>query len=380
MTDPPDTPTTRIRVTYRLEVGGGESAEERTAELAREQTVELPDACLSDELRAGVVGRVERVDAVEEGVFRAVVSFEPDLVGGELGPLMNLLFGNVSMQAAVRVEEVAWPSAFLDRLAGPRFGLPGLRDVCAADGRPLVCAALKPLGLSARALAGRARELALAGVDLIKDDHSLLDQPAAPFAERVRRCQEAVREANAETGGGAVYFPNLAGDSRLPERVEQVLEAGCYGALVSPMVLGLGTVAALADETGLALLGHPALAGAFFRSDHGIVAPVLLGELFRMAGCDGVIYPNAGGRFELSTATCEAINDALTRKLGHLLPAVPVPGGGLDPERVPEWVGRYGNDIMLLLGTGLYRQGDLRGAAERLVAAAHGAAAGPRGG
>jgi len=45
-----------------------------------------------------------------------------------------------------------------------------------------------------------------AGVDLIKDDHSLADQTSAPFAERVERCQEAVVRANDETGGNALYF------------------------------------------------------------------------------------------------------------------------------------------------------------------------------
>jgi len=52
-----------------------------------------------------------------------------------------------------------------------------------------------------------------AGVDLIKDDHSLADQTSAPFAERVERCQEAVVRANGETGGNALYFPNVTKQS-----------------------------------------------------------------------------------------------------------------------------------------------------------------------
>ncbi len=365
------TPRQRLEITYLLRTGPGEGARARAREIALEQTVELPEGAFSEALEEAVVGRIESVEELGGDRARATISYAPGLAAGDLPQLLNLLFGNVSMKAGVRLEAVAWPAAVLDALPGPRFGIAGLRRLCGVKGRPLLATALKPLGLTAKALAALARDFALAGIDVVKDDHSLADQPPAPFAERVGRCFEAVERANRESGGGTLYLPNLTGPvERLDERLEAIRRAGGRGALVSPLVLGLDAVRRLAGTSGLALLGHPALAGAFFGAEHGIAPAVLLGELFRMAGCDGVIYPNAGGRFVLPLAECEAINARLRGPLGGLAPAFPVPGGGIDARRVPEWIERFGSDTIFLLGSSLYAGGDPRRAAERLVVAA----------
>ena len=125
----------------------------------------------------------------------------------------------------------------------------------------------------------------------------------------------------------------------------------------------------LADDGGLALLAHPALAGGYFQAGHGIAPELLLGQLFRIAGSDAVIYPNAGGRFPFSEATCRAINGALGGPLGSLRPAWPMPGGGIDVERVPHWIDRYGNDVIFLIGGSLYSRPDRVRAAAELVEA-----------
>ena len=246
----------------------------------------------------------------------------------------------------------------------------GLRELTGAHGRPLLCTALKPLGLSAPQLAQLTYGFARAGVDLIKDDHSLVDQTSAPFAERVERCQEAVVRANDETGGNALYFPNVTSDpSQMMERAGAARRAGCRGVLVNALPAGLGAVGEIAATTGLAIMSHPALAGAFFQADHGFAPELLLGELFRVAGSDAVIYPNVGGRFTFSAATCAAINARLRAPLGPVAPAFPAPGGGIDAARVPQWIERYGADTIFLIGGSLYAQPDPIAAAGQVVAA-----------
>ncbi|PYP10968.1 MAG: hypothetical protein DMD56_07775 [Gemmatimonadetes bacterium] len=246
----------------------------------------------------------------------------------------------------------------------------GLRELTGARGRPLLCTALKPLGLTAPQLAQLAYGFARAGIDLIKDDHSLADQTTAPFRERVERCQEAVARANDATGGNALYFPNVtSGPVGMLERAGVARAAGCRGVVVNALPAGLGAVSAIAAATGLAIMSHPSLAGAFFQPAHGISPEVLLGDLFRVAGSDGVIYPNAGGRFTFSEATCAAINARLRGPLGPVSPSFPVPAGGIDAARVPHWIDRYGADTIFLIGGSLYAQADPTTAAERLVAA-----------
>jgi ribulose-bisphosphate carboxylase large chain len=235
-----------------------------------------------------------------------------------------------------------------------------LRALTMAGERPLLCTALKPVGLSARELAERAADFARGGIDIIKDDHGLADQPTAPFAERLARCQEVIERVNATHGTRALYFPNVtAPAARLRERLDAARAAGCRGVLVSPWLVGLDTLRLIRDDYGLAILAHPALTGSLFGRSAGIAPELVLGDLFRLAGADAVIYPNTGGRFDFSAAICERLNHHLRRPLGGALPAMPVPAGGMNVRSAAHWARRYGPDTMLLIGGSLYAQGDL---------------------
>ncbi len=365
----PSPVTERLRVTYRVTCGAGEDPAAKAEDIAYEQTVELPPGCVSPDVAARVVGRVEAVEPAGDGSWTAVVSFDRGLAGDDLGQIVNLLFGNISMKTGVLLSEIAWPETLLAQLGGPGFGIEGLRALAGVQRRPMLCAALKPLGLSARELAEICFQFALGGIDVVKDDHGLADQETAPFRERVERCQAAVARANRETGGRSIYFPHVTGPvAALRERADFARRSGCRGVLVSPLLVGLDTVRDL-RSSGLAVMAHPALAGGFFNQGHGIAAGVLLGDLFRVAGSDAVIYPNVGGRFTLSAASCEAINASLRRPLGPLKPAFPAPAGGIDVARVPEWIDRYGVDTIFLIGGSLYAQQDLAGASRRLLEA-----------
>jgi ribulose-bisphosphate carboxylase large chain len=361
--------TMRLRVTYHLACSSRLAAA-KARDIAFEQTVELPADAVSADIAARVAGRVESVEALARGRSRAVISFDPGVVCGDMPQLLNLLFGNISLKAGIVIAGLEWPAELLTALRGPRLGIAGLRELTGARGRPLLCTALKPLGLSALQLAHLAYGFARAGIDLIKDDHSLADQTPAPFRERVERCGEAVARANGETGGNALYFPNVTSSpSETLERAGVAQRAGCRGVVVNALPAGLGAVGAIAAATGLAIMSHPSLAGAFFQPDHGIAPEVLLGDLFRVAGSDAVIYPNVGGRFTFSEATCAAINARLRGPLGPVSPSFPVPAGGIDAARVPHWVERYGADTIFLIGGSLYAQPEPATAAERLVAA-----------
>jgi ribulose-bisphosphate carboxylase large chain len=367
-------PASRLRLTYELAARGSTGARQRARDLAREQTVEVPPGIASPGLERRVAGRVEAVTRLGRGRFRVAISYPPEVVGESAGQLWNLLYGNISLQGGVRLAEAQWPAALLRRLPGlpgPRHGLSGVRAACgAAPGRALLCGVLKPLGLDPRALARRARDLARGGVDLVKDDHNLADQRWAPFAERVARCQEAVERANAASGGRTLYLPHLGGGGGdLAARLEQLRARGCRGALVTPLLVGAEGLAWLARESGLVLLAHPALSGAFFGRRQGIAPEVLLGDLFRLGGADGVVYPNAGGRFPIGLAACRRIHARLRAPLGAVRPAFPVLGGGIDAARLAHWMRVYGPDTIFLIGGSIYRrglQGDLRAAAARL--------------
>lgn len=368
-TDPVRDSPERLRITYRLTCAEGEDPDAKARNIAWEQTVELPEGWIPPDVEQRIVGEVEAMEPLDAGRWKAVISYDPVTVGADLPQLLNLLFGNISLKAGILVTGLDLPPSLLGRFPGPQRGIEGVREVCGVEARrPLLSVAAKPLGLTADALADLCYRLARAGIDIVKDDHGLADQETAPFRERVERCQQATLRANTETGGRSLYFPNITGPaSTLEERVRLARAAGCRGALVSPLLVGLDTVRWLAESSGLAILSHPALAGAFLHEDHGIAADVLLGTICRLIGSDGVIYPNVGGRFPFSLDTCEAINRKLRAPLGHLRPAFPVAAGGIEAARVPYWTARYGPDTIFLVSSSLYAQPDLEGAARSLV-------------
>ena len=100
------------------------------------------------------------------------------------------------------VADVVMPRRVLADYPGPKFGVEGLRRLVGVPRGPMIMTALKPMGSSTAELARMAYEFAKGGIDIIKDDHGLADQPYSPYDERVRACAAAVARANAETTGG----------------------------------------------------------------------------------------------------------------------------------------------------------------------------------
>lgn len=360
--------TEQLTVTYHLHCQPGESVEAKARDIGLEQTIELSYELARERDWLGYAGRVETLDHLYGDTYRAVLHYPAEAVGGELSQLLNLLFGNISLKDGIEVTAIDWPRTLLRQLGGPGHGIAGLRQACNAPDRALLCTALKPMGLSPAELADVARGFALGGVDIIKDDHGLANQPAAPFRERLEACQQAVQAANAETGGRSLYFPNVtASRGTLERRVALAAEAGCRGVLLCPMLTGLDTLGWVRDEFGLAIMAHPSLTGSYFRPEHGIRPELLLGEIFRTAGADASIYPNVGGRFGFTATTCQAINDRLRAPLGPLRAALPTIGGGVSVTDIGHWLDRYGSDTIFLIGGSLYAQGDISAAAAKLI-------------
>lgn len=332
--------------------------------------MELPEACIPTALARAVVGRVEELERLGKRRWRAVIGYPEEVVGREVPQLLNVLFGNVSLHDGVRVVDLQWPAGLASALPGPQYGIAGIRRLLPqAEGRALLCTALKPIGLTARELAGFAYHFARGGVDLVKDDHGLADQVTARFAERIGRIQAMVRRAADETGRQSLYLPHLTGPcEELSRRLELLRQEGIRGALVSPFLLGLDALRWLAQTSGLVLLAHPSWSGTLFGARHGIAPEVVYGDLLRRLGADGVIHVNPGGRFPVGEETCDAIHARLRRPLPGVAPAFPVVGGGLQVETLPRWAAHYGPDTIFLVGGSLYSLGeDLEEAARSLV-------------
>ena len=361
----------RIQAVYEFH-GDVTEAEARANALRVEQTIEFPaDLVPDDDIQREIVGRIESIDVVDSGLVQAVVSYAVETTGYELPQLMNVLWGNSALLPGIRLIDFTLPDSLLEMFPGPRFGIEGLREMFDAPVRPLLATALKPMGLSADRLAATAHDLALGGMDMIKDDHSLANQPFAPFIERVQRCSEAVAEANAKTGFNSIYMPSInAPYDLLEERIEAAIAAGAGGVLVLPGITSFDQMRYLATKVDIPIMGHPAFLGSYSASPtNGIGHGQLYGTLMRLAGADLSVFPNYGGRFSFSRAECLSVAAKLTEPLGNLKPAFPSPGGGMTLDRVEEIVQLYGNDVALLIGGDLHRGDNLVKAASGFRAA-----------
>jgi ribulose-bisphosphate carboxylase large chain len=359
----------RFVATYEL-TGDPADARARADAICVEQTIEFPAALIADDdIRRHVIGQLEELVPIGPARSRARISYAVEITGFQLPQLLSVLFGNCSLLSGVKLVEVDLPAALLGHFRGPRYGTSGLRGLLGVARRPLLATALKPMGLGSRDLAAMARQLALAGIDLIKDDQGLADQPWAPFAERMQACAAAVREANERSGSHAVYLPVLnAPADELAARAAAAKAAGAGGFLVLPGLSGFDAMRALADddELGLPIMAHPGFLGSFVASDDGGMSHALVfGTLMRLAGADCSIFPSYGGRFSFSREACTGIAQACRASLGPLAPCMPTPGGGMTLPRISELVAFYGSEVTLLIGGDLHH-GDLSENARRM--------------
>jgi len=368
---PPVSADDRLRIHYRVRFSEGEPAADRARDIAYEQTVELPAACVNRELTDHFVGRVESVERGSLDWAQVTISYASERLVDDGAQLLNLLFGNISLKRGIQIRSIEWPVSMLQQFGGPRYGADGLQTLAGNDGsKPLLCAALKPVGLNVEQLGELCYQFAAGGANLIKDDHGITNQPSAPFRERLQSCQAAVERAQQERGQPCLYFPNVSGPSAtLHERLELARDTGCKGVMISPMLTGIDSLQQIRAFDDLALLAHPALSGMMFGDDHGLLPELVLGDLFRMLGADGVIYPNVGGRFPFDARQCARINDHLRQPFGGLLASAPAPGGGIDVKLIAHWVAQYGAQTILLIGGSLYAQADLTLATSELMKA-----------
>lgn len=339
-----------VTATYRIRTDG--SVEERAEALALEQTAELPREALFGEAgRHGLAGRVATIDPDPGGGHRVSIAYPAAAAADDPAQLLNLLFGNASLQSDVEFLDIELPDSLLELLGGPGHGIEGIRQTTGVGDRPLSCAALKPMGLGPEALGAICSTLATAGIDVIKDDHGLADSRYCPLEARTAACLAAIERAAETTGRKVVYAPNLIGSpAALARQLDTAERLGASAVVVAPLVVGLPAFHELARRATLPILAHPALAGG-----PRIASPLLLGTLFRLYGADAVVFPHAGGRFPFDEGLCGELADRLRRPWAGIRPALPVPAGGMSVERVREMVGFYGTDVMLLVGGTLYR-------------------------
>lgn len=342
-------------VQYEFTADSISEAEQTADEIALEQTAELPREAVPTELRH-LIGRPSNLVQLSDKRFSCSVVYKNDVVGNDILQFLNVMFGNVSIKPNIKITDFD-PGACADLFPGPSFGIDRIRKLLSVTDRALSCTALKPVGSSPEELADTAMKATFGKIDIIKDDHGLANQNAATFKERVDRCVQSIRSAEQTSGKKTLYFPNITSRfEQLMHRAELAKELGADGLLISPQLIGLSALATLAESSvDLPLMAHPTFSGPYtINPDSGITPDIYFGKLWRILGADAVIYPNSGGRFSYTIEQCQLINTRCRESFDDFKPIFPVPGGGINRDSVSDWINRYGNNTIFLIGGSLY--------------------------
>lgn len=284
----------------------------------------------------------------------------PDVnFSNDIPALLVTIFGKLSMDGKIKLIDIDVSEQFASAFPGPKFGLQGIRELLGVYDRPLLMSIFKSvIGHDLTILKEQFMNQALGGVDLIKDDEILFENPLTPIEKRVEICMKAAKEAESLTGQKLLYAVNLTGPtSQLASQAKKAINAGANALLFNTLAYGFDVLHELSQnrDINVPIASHPAMAGALYPSKHyGISPAVLLGKLNRLAGADLVLFPSPYGSVVMPKEENLAIKEVLLANWHNLKQSVPVPSAGIHPGIVPLILKDFGSDVVVNAGGGIH--------------------------
>lgn len=278
----------------------------------------------------------------------ATIHFPLANIENDIPSLLTMIFGKYSMAGPAKVIAVRLPENYGKK---PKLGITGIRQQLGIYDRPLIMAIFKPaLGLTAEDHAQILKEVAFAGLDIIKDDEIMGDLKTAPTLQRLKACRQILDQLKQQTGRTILYATNVTGPNPL-EMAKRLVQEGANALLFNALTYGFSALEQLTShpEINVPIFAHPALAGALCAApDHGFAYSVILGTFMAHSGTDAVLYPAHYGNLPFQATEEQKIRDSLRQKN-----VFPVPSAGIHPGIIPKVLADYGNDVILNAGTGI---------------------------
>ena len=280
-------------------------------------------------------------------------------INGQIPELLTTVFGNISMIGRLKLLDLQFPKSFVRNFPGPRFGIEGIRKLLNVYDRPLLTGMYKPcVGASPKTLGRMFFEMALGGVDVVKDDELLADPQFCTVEARLDESLKAKERAQKETGREVLYTVNITDSpNRMYKKALKVVEMGGNALMVNTFTVGYAALSDLASDPAITLpiLTHPAFAGSYYEAPlNGVASNLILGKLPRLAGSDMIIYPSPYGKVPLVCERAVRVSHELTSPFYHLKRTFPGPAAGMHPGLVPQMMGDYGVDVLFGAGGSIH--------------------------
>ncbi len=117
----------RFVVTYNVRSTPAD-IQARAQAIAVEQSVEMPLAAIKDSaILSDIVGKVEHIDAMGDGVFTVRIGLATETVGEDAGQVLNIIFGNTSLHEDVVLKDMIVPDGLIKTFGGPQHDIVDLR-------------------------------------------------------------------------------------------------------------------------------------------------------------------------------------------------------------------------------------------------------------
>ncbi|MEM4489439.1 MAG: RuBisCO large subunit C-terminal-like domain-containing protein [Desulfurococcaceae archaeon] len=257
----------------------------------------------------------------------------------------------------LKLLDLQFPKWWAKAFPGPKFGLDVKRSI-GAENRPLVGCIIKPnLGLTPKQIGEIVYELAVGGIDFIKDDEALVNPKYCPIEERVIKVMEAIDRASSETGKKPYYAFNITTDrqDKMMELADVVQSHGGNSLMVVLPYVGYGGVRRLAEDPSIKvpLHVHRCGHGAYTRVPYHGFSPVLVSKLGRMSGADEIHIGVLWGKFHYDIVEARQHCEVLRKPWLHFKPTLPTLSGGNDPSNVGLASNILGRDLLILAGGGI---------------------------
>lgn len=297
--------------------------------------------------------------ARETRSYRIVIAYPELLFGCSLTRLWNNVFGEVhrlGYLSAVVLTDLRFPEAIARNFSGTKYGVDGIRQKLNVFNRPIFCRSMRPAnGLDTDAML-KLNELVLTGgFDVIKDDELTYDSPRSPFKDRVQRMMRLKNTVEDRTGEKKLYFANIIEDLSLSlELMDQAIEAGVDGVLVSSFAQGLSFIAEVRKRSDLLILAHNTCGDALTRSPSWGASDAVMAQLHRAAGADLTVSPGPFcTRYQDPGIGADFIR-ACHSGFEHCPSILPIIQGGKQPEGLAGYIRDVGSvDFMIIAATWL---------------------------
>jgi len=292
----------------------------------------------------------------EKGIIK--IAYPEINFSSDLPALLTTVFGKLSLDGAIKLLDLELSENFKQTLPGPKFGVEGIREKLNVYERPLLMSIFKGvIGRDISYLREQLKNQLLGGVDLVKDDEILFENPLTPLEKRVKAGKEVLDEVYQETGKTSLYAVNLTGrTTELKDNAKKAIESGATALLFNVFAYGLDVLQDLAEDPDISvpIMAHPAISGALAASPYyGFSYSLILGKLLRYAGADFSLFPSPYGSVAIPREEALKIAENCLQD-DDVRQTFPVPSAGIHPGLVPQLIADFGKECIINAGGGIH--------------------------